>query len=136
MDRTLKPSKLGKQASKRHKIRNQNTWQSFAPNGKFCRFCPHDNLTHTTSSGPPHFYRPAMPEERQYPSRKLYLYGLPKGRSTLVKRITVAKYAELISAFCTDCAKEKDTKQVLCYQRTLAKGEVIRVETNGAGGTI
>ena len=36
----------------------------------------------------------------------------------LVKRIIVAAHAELITAFCTACAEELQTGQVLCYQRT------------------
>ena len=46
----------------------------------------------------------------------------------LVKRIVVANRAELLTAFCVECAKAKDTSQVLCYQRTLAKGEVVGLE--------
>ena len=47
----------------------------------------------------------------------------------LVKRVTVASRAELLTAFCTACAKDKDTDQVLCFQRTLAKGEVVGLTT-------
>ena len=43
----------------------------------------------------------------------------------LVKRVTVASRAELLTAFCVQCAKDKQTDQVLCFQRTLAKGEVV-----------
>ena len=50
----------------------------------------------------------------------------------LVKRIIVAARAELITAFCTACAEELQTGQVLCYQRTLAKGEVVGL--NGTEG--
>ena len=51
----------------------------------------------------------------------------------LVKRVTVANRAELLTAFCTACAREKQTGQVLCFQRTLAKGEVVGLKnyTNG-----
>ena len=49
----------------------------------------------------------------------------------LVKRVTVANRAELLTAFCVECAKAKDTSQVLCYQRTLAKGEVVGLKTCG-----
>ena len=50
----------------------------------------------------------------------------------LVKRIIVAAHAELITAFCTACAEELQTGQVLCYQRNLAKGEVVGL--NGTEG--
>ena len=53
----------------------------------------------------------------------------------LVKRITVANRAELLTAFCTACAREKDTAQVLCFQRTLAKGEVVGLKTYTNGET-
>ena len=56
----------------------------------------------------------------------------------LVKRITVASRAELLTAFCTACARDKQTDQVLCFQRTLAKGEVVGLRnhnaSNGANG--
>ena len=44
----------------------------------------------------------------------------------LVKRVTVARDAD--TAFCTACAKEIGTAQVLCYQRTLAAGEVVGID--------
>ena len=50
----------------------------------------------------------------------------------LVKRVTVANRAELLTAFCTACARDKDTDQVLCFQRTLAKGEVVGLKHYGA----
>jgi hypothetical protein len=49
----------------------------------------------------------------------------------LVKRVVVANRAELLTAFCTACAREKDTAQVLCFQRTLAKGEVLGLKSCG-----
>ena len=56
----------------------------------------------------------------------------------LVKRITVANRAELLTAFCTACARDKQTAQVLCFQRTLAKGEVVDLNNhnpnNGTNG--
>ena len=53
----------------------------------------------------------------------------------LVKRVVVAKHAELITAFCTQCAKDKQTDQVLCYQRTLAKGEVVGLKNHNISNT-
>ncbi len=47
----------------------------------------------------------------------------------LVRRMTVAARAELITAFCTTCAEGIGTNQVLCYQRNLAVGEVVGIDT-------
>ena len=136
MDRTLNPVKRGNQ---RRRARNWKAWQLFSPGGTHCRFCEHDHTTHLTSSGQPHYYRPATEEERQNPNEKLYHHDTLEHGSVLVKRITVAKQAELLTAFCTACAEELDTGQVLCYQRTLAKGEVVGLKNNNIkqekGGT-
>jgi len=122
MDRTLNPVKRG---SRRRRERNRKAWQLFSPDGETCRFCPHTAADHLCSSGQPHFYRPATAEERRDDAGKLYRHDLLEGGSVLVKRITVSNRAELITAFCAACAREKVTAQVLCYQRTLAKGEVV-----------
>ena len=126
MDRTLN---LVKRGDKRRKARNWKAWQIFSPDGTTCRFCKHNYKTHLTSSGQPHFYRPATEKERHNPSEKLYCHDMPSGASVLVKRVTVTMHAELLTAFCTECAKEKKTGQVLCFQRTLAKGEVVGLKT-------
>ena len=58
----------------------------------------------------------------------MYSYTPTTPRCTarcLVRRITVSKQAEVITAFCTACAQAQNTGQVLCYQRTLANGEVV-----------
>ena len=130
MDRTLNPVKRG---NKRRRARNWKAWQLFSPDGTKCRFCEHDHTSHLTSSGQPHYYRPATEAERRDPFEKLYRHDLPSGDSVLVKRITVANRAELLTAFCTACAKENDTAQVLCFQRTLAKGEVVGLTTYANG---
>ena len=122
MDRTLNPVK---RSSKRRKVQNWKAWQLFSPNGTQCRFCPHDHTVHMTSSSQPHFYRPATEEERKNPYEKLYRHDLPEGGSVLVKRVIVSQKLELVAAFCQTCAKELNTGQVLCFQRTLAKGEVV-----------
>ena len=122
MDRTLNPVKRG---SKRRATRNWNAWQLFSPDGQTCRFCPHSNTDHLSFSGRPHFYRPATKEERQNPLEKLYRHQNPEQGPVLVKRVTVAKHAEIVTAYCKACAEELDTGQVLCYQRTLAVGELV-----------
>ena len=46
----------------------------------------------------------------------------------LVRRMTVANLAELITAFCVACAESIGTHQVLCFQRNLAVGEVVGIK--------
>ena len=55
--------------------------------------------------------------------------ALPEGGSVLVRRMTVAARAELITAYCVACAESIGTHQVLCYQRNLAIGEVVGIDT-------
>ena len=126
MDRTLKRAKRN---NKRRGQRNHGAWQRFAPDGKTCRYCEHDGSLHLCQSGQPHFFRLATEAERRNPSVMLYRHRLPEGGSMLVRRMTVANRAELITAFCTSCAEGIRTGQVLCYQRNLAIGEVIGIET-------
>ena len=134
MDRTLKRAK---RHSKRRGQRNHGAWRLFSPDGKtpypvrgrLCRYCSHDNTDHLMSSGQPHFFRPATEAERRDPYVMLYRHTLPEGGSVLVRRMTVANRAELITAYCVACAESIGTHQVLCYQRNLAVGEVIGLRT-------
>ena len=134
MDRTLKRAK---RHSKRRGQRNHGAWRLFSPDGKtpypvrgrLCRYCSHDNTDHLMSSGQPHFFRPATEGERRDPHVMLYRHTLPEGGSVLVRRMTVANRAELITAYCVACAESTGTHQVLCYQRNLAVGEVIGLRT-------
>ena len=126
MDRTLKRAKRN---NKRRGQRNHGAWQRFAPDGKTCRYCEHDGSLHLCQSGQPHYFRPTTEAERRNPSLMLYRHRLPDGGSMLVRRITVANRAELITAFCTTCAESIGTGQVLCYQRNLAIGEVVGIVT-------
>ena len=136
MDRTLRKSKRN---SKRRGQRNSGAWQRFCPDGVHCRYCKHDGSEHLVSSGQPHFFRPATEADRRDPSVMLYRHTLPEGGSVpgsesgtcLVRRITVANRAELITAYCVTCAQSIGTEQVLCYQRNLAIGEVVGLERNG-----
>ncbi len=82
------------------------------------------------SSAQPHFFRPATEAERRDPWVILYRHRLPNGNSMLVRRMTVANRAELITAYCVDCAESIGTSQVLCYQRNLAIGEVVGLGTS------
>ena len=130
MDRTLNPVKRG---NKRRRARNWKAWQLFSPDGDRCRFCSHGASDHLTSSGQPHFYRPAAEQDWRCSNEKLYRHELEDGSEVLVKRVVVASRAELLTAFCTACAREKDTDQVLCFQRTLAKGEVVGLKNHANG---
>ena len=126
MDRTLKTAK---RKNKRRQDRNGSAWRRFSPDGTTCRYCKHNHTTHLTSSGQPHFYRPATEAEKRDPSVMLYRHTLPQGGSVLVRRMVVANHAELITAFCTACAESIGTHQVLCYQRNVGIGEVVGVQT-------
>ena len=127
MDRTLKRAKRN---NKRRGRRNHAAWKRFCPDGIRCRYCPHDGARHLMRSGQPHFFRPATEAERRNLRPMLYRHRLPEGGSTLVRRITVANRAELITAYCTACAESIGTGQVLCYQRNLAIGEVVGLQTH------
>ena len=129
MDRTLKRAKRN---NKRRGQRNHGAWQRFSPDGdpvSCSRYCPHDGSKHLCRSGQPHFYRPATEAERRDPTVMLYRHTLPGGGSMLVRRMTVASGAELITAFCVACAESIGTAQVLCFQRNLAIGEVVGIQT-------
>ena len=126
MDRTLKRAKRN---NRRRGRRNHGAWRRFAPDGNICRFCPHDGSKHLCRSGQPHFFRPATEAERRDPSVMLYRHRLPEGGSMPVRRMTVANRAELITAYCVACAEAMKTGQVLCFQRNLAVGEVVGIDT-------
>ena len=128
MDRTLKKAK---RSNKRRRERNGGAWQRFSPDGVRCRYCKHDGSQHLLSSGQPHFFRPVTESERRDPSVMLYRHTLPEGGSVLVRRMTVANRAELITAYCVPCAESMGTPQVLCFQRNLAIGEVVGLQRNG-----
>ena len=128
MDRTLKRAKRN---SKRRGQRNGGAWGRFSPDGETCRYCEHDGSQHLVSSGQPHFFRPVTEAERLDPSVMLYRHRLSEGGSVLVRRMTVANRAELVTAYCVPCAESMGTPQVLCYQRNLAIGEVVGLQRNG-----
>ena len=138
MDRTLKTAK---RRNKRRGERTRGAWQRFSPDGTTCRYCSHDGSKHLCTSGQPHFYRKATEAEAKDPTVMLYRHNLPQGLpagkaggSVLVRRVIVANHAEIVTAFCTACAQSMKTGQVLCYQRTLATGEVVGVKTNSTKG--
>ena len=128
MDRTLRKAKRG---NRRRQDRNLAAWKSFSPDGDTCRYCRHASSAHLCTSGQPMFYRPATDAERQSPSVRLYRHETPDNGTMLVRRMVVARSAELITVFCVACAEELGTRQVACYQRNTAVGEVVGISTNG-----
>ena len=74
----------------------------------------------------------------------LYRHTSTDNGSVLVRRVTVAKHTEIVTAFCTvakhtvgcatafctACAEAAGTRQVLCYQRSLATGEVVGIKSD------
>ena len=124
MDSTLTRAK---RTNKHRQERNFKAWQRFSPDGTTCRFCKHDHTTHLCPSAQPHFYRPATEAERSDPTVTLYRHNTPGGGSILVRRMTVARHAEIVTAFCVACAEAAQTAQVLCYQRSRAIGEVVGI---------
>ena len=128
MDRTLRKARRG---NRRHQDRNLTAWQSFSPDGSTCRYCAHDSTAHLCSSSQPHFYRPATDAERNSTSSMLYRHETPENGPVLLRRMVVARAAELITVFCTACARQMNTRQVACYQRNTAVGEVVGISPNG-----
>lgn len=129
MDRTLNRAK---RRNKRRSERNFSAWERFSPDGATCRYCKHTNEQHLVSSAQPHFYRPATEEEKNDPRVSLYRHTLAEGKYVLVRRMTVARHAEIIAAFCVACAEAAKTSQVLCYQRTRGVGEVVGIKREAA----
>ena len=127
MDRTLRKAK---RSNRRRGQRNSGAWERFCPDGTHCRYCGHDGAQHLVSSAQPHFFRPATEAERNDLSITLYRHRLPEGGSLLVRRMTVANRAELITAYCVPCAESIGTEQVLCFVRNLAIGEVVGLKKN------
>ena len=127
MDSTLTRAK---RTNKHRQERNFRAWQRFSPDGTTCRFCRHDHTQHLCTSGQPHFYRPATEAERRDPRVMLYRHTSTDNGSVLVRRVTVAKHTEIVTAFCTACAEAAGTSQALCYQRSLATGEVVGIKSD------
>ena len=127
MDSTLTRAK---RTNKHRQERNFRAWQRFSPDGTTCRFCKHDHTQHLCTSAQPHFYRPATEAERRDPRVMLYRHTSTDNGSVLVRRVTVAKHTEIVTAFCVACAEAAQTAQVLCYQRSLATGEVVGIKSD------
>ncbi len=127
MDRSLRK---GTGRNRRRSLRNFGAWERFSTDGQTCPYCPHDGSLHLVQSAQPHFFRKATAKEENSLSTRLYRYTPPGGNNVLVRRMTVARNAEIITAFCTACAEAMNTSQVLCYQRNVAVGEVVGLQMN------
>ncbi len=126
--RTLRKSRRG---NRRRQERNLTAWQGFSPDGDTCRYCRHPASTHLCTSGQPIFYRPATDAERHSRSVRLYRHETPENGPVLLRRMVVARAAELITVFCVACAEEMSASQVACFQRNTAVGEVVGISPNG-----
>ncbi|MYD36311.1 MAG: hypothetical protein F4X20_04740 [Dehalococcoidia bacterium] len=124
MDKTLKKAR---RASVKRRQKNVRAWKNFAFDGGICPYCGHDGGSHLTVAIQPHFYRPATPEESGDGRVTLYTHRIGPDRVVLVRRITVARDADIVTAYCTTCANRLRTSQALCFQQTHGVGEVVGV---------
>ena len=124
MDKTLKKAR---RANYKRRQKSVRAWRRFALDGGGCPYCGHDGGSHLTVAIQPHFYRPATPEERGDGRATLFTHRIGVDRIILVKRITVARDADIITAYCTTCAKRIRTSQVLCFEQTYGVGEVVGI---------
>ena len=113
--------KLSHSRSPKLVARQRAAWNRFADHEGRCPFCHHASVDHVFSSGQLHFFRPATEAESDGPGR-LYLHPV-----RLLKRLSVAKEAEVLHVYCAACAEEKATVQVVCFIRTWGTGEVVGV---------
>ena len=127
MDKTLKKAR---RANAKRRQKNVRAWRRFAPDGGICPYCGHDGGSHLTVAIQPHFYRPATPVERGDGRLTLYTHHIGAERVILVRRIAVARDADIVTAYCATCAKRLRTSQALCFQRTRGVGEVVGINKN------
>ena len=124
MDRTLTRKRT---RNRRRVLRNHGAWKRFSLDGRRCPYCAHDGSLHLVQSALPYFYRRATADEDLSRSTRLYRYRVPGGDDVLMRRMTVARNAKIVAAYCTACAEGMRTSQVVCYQRNVAVGEVVGV---------
>ena len=124
MDRTLTRKRT---RNRKRVLRNHGAWKRFSLDGRRCPYCHHDGFLHLVQSAQPYFYRRATADDELSPSTRLYRYRVPGGDRVLVRRMTVTRNAEIVTAYCTACAEGMRTSQVVCYQRNVAVGEVVGV---------
>ena len=124
----MNPDVTLNKASRRHKkdqARNGRAWNFHMENSNHCRYCGHHRTSHLMRSAQPHFYRPSTTQERADPRIKLYWAATETTDHQLAKRITVTRSVDLERLFCERCAREIGTKQVTCFLRTTAIGELV-----------
>ena len=131
MDRTLSPARC---PNRRRREKLGRAWTRFSQDGNRCRYCPHNHTVHLCTASQPHFYMKATREEARDPHTVIYNHHTPEG-TVLVRKVVVARDAEVVTVFCRACAREMGTHQVLCFQRTLATGEVVGLGTKAKGET-
>ena len=124
MDKTLRKAR---RANIKRRQKNVRAWRRFALDGGICPYCGHDGCSHLTVAVQPHFYRPATPEESGDGRVTLYTHRIGAERVILVRRIAVARDADIVTAYCTTCATRLRTSQVLCFQQTHGVGEVVGI---------
>ncbi len=124
MDKTLRKAR---RASVKRRQKNVRAWRRFALDGSICPYCGHDGGSHLTVAKQPHFYRPATPEESGDGRVMLYTHRIGADRVILVRRITVARDADIVTVYCTTCASRLRTSQALCFQQTHGVGEVVGI---------
>ena len=124
MDKTLKKARRPNMKRRR---KNVHAWRRFALDSGICPYCGHDGGSHLTVAIQPHFFRPATPEERGDGRVTLYTHPIGADRAMLVRRIAVARDADIVTAYCSTCARRIRTGQVLCFQQTHGVGEVVGI---------
>ena len=124
MDKTLRKAR---RPNIKRRQKNVRAWKRFALDGGMCPYCRHDGSAHLTVAIQPHFYRPATTEECGSRSVTLYTHRVGEKGLILVRRISIARDADIVTAYCSTCATRLRTSQVLCFQQTHGIGEVVGI---------
>ena len=88
-------------------------------NADACRFCGHHYGDHVASVGQPHFFR----LRSAYDTSPEYA---DNGGMSLTK-VVVACAAELEELFCYECAESMNASQVVCWMKSVARGEIVGI---------
>ncbi len=113
----------------------RRAWRRYCLDGEACPLCLHGPSSHVCEFGQPHFYEKATEEDVRDRTVPLYRYDLPQGGSTLVRRVVAAPDTAIVTALCIYCAEGKRIEEELCFQATLATGEVRGIDTIAKGDT-
>ena len=90
-------------------------------NGDTCRFCDHNYRDHAGLVRQPHFFRLRSAHDTS-------LEYVDDDGTSLTKMV-VARAAELEELCCQECAEEIGTSQVVCWQKSVARGEIVGVRS-------